>query len=92
MVLPSSPLRRPDRYATSYARLDLDSLEAVFADRLSTMLLCHPHNPLGLIHLPRVRRRVWAALRAGRCLFGRVNLECSPAVMRDAVEQIAAIR
>jgi cystathionine beta-lyase len=30
--------------------LDLDGLEAAFAAGASAMLLCHPHNPLGLIH------------------------------------------
>jgi cystathionine beta-lyase len=31
-------------------RLDLDGLDAAFAAGATAMLLCHPHNPLGLIH------------------------------------------
>jgi cystathionine beta-lyase len=31
-------------------RLDLEGLDAAFAAGASAMLLCHPHNPLGLIH------------------------------------------
>jgi cystathionine beta-lyase len=36
---------RPSGYA-----LDLDGLDAAFAAGATAMLLCHPHNPLGLIH------------------------------------------
>jgi cystathionine beta-lyase len=31
-------------------RLDLAGLDAAFAEGATAMLLCHPHNPLGLIH------------------------------------------
>lgn len=31
-------------------RLDLDGIEAALADGASAVLLCHPHNPLGLVH------------------------------------------
>ena len=34
----------------SGCRLDLDGLDAAFAAGATAMLLCHPHNPLGLIH------------------------------------------
>ncbi len=30
--------------------LDLDGLERAFADGAKALLLCHPHNPLGLVH------------------------------------------
>ncbi|HEY4153046.1 MAG TPA: aminotransferase class I/II-fold pyridoxal phosphate-dependent enzyme [Pseudolysinimonas sp.] len=36
---------RPSGYA-----LDLDGLDRAFAAGARAMLLCHPHNPLGLIH------------------------------------------
>jgi len=36
---------RPSGYA-----LDLDGIERAFASGARAMLLCHPHNPLGLIH------------------------------------------
>ncbi len=36
---------RPSGYA-----LDLDGIERAFAEGARAMLLCHPHNPLGLIH------------------------------------------
>lgn len=36
---------RPSGYA-----LDLDGIERAFAAGARAMLLCHPHNPLGLIH------------------------------------------
>lgn len=36
---------RPSGYA-----LDLDGIESAFAAGARAMLLCHPHNPLGLIH------------------------------------------
>lgn len=43
------PLRegvdRPNGYA-----LDLDGIDRAFAAGARAMLLCHPHNPLGLIH------------------------------------------
>jgi cystathionine beta-lyase len=38
----------PDR-PSGYA-LDLDGLEGAFARGATAMLLCHPHNPLGLLH------------------------------------------
>ncbi|MDP9028259.1 MAG: aminotransferase class I/II-fold pyridoxal phosphate-dependent enzyme [Actinomycetota bacterium] len=41
-------LAAPDR-PSGYA-LDLPGLEAAFAGGARAMLLCHPHNPLGLIH------------------------------------------
>ncbi|PWC07925.1 MalY/PatB family protein [Mycetocola zhujimingii] len=31
-------------------RLDLDAIEAAFADGVRAFLLCNPHNPLGLVH------------------------------------------
>ncbi len=31
-------------------RLDLDAIEAAFADGARAFLLCNPHNPLGLVH------------------------------------------
>lgn len=30
--------------------IDLDALEAAFANGAAAFLLCHPHNPLGLVH------------------------------------------
>lgn len=41
-------LAAPDR-PSGYA-LDLVGLEAAFAGGAQAMILCHPHNPLGLIH------------------------------------------
>jgi len=38
----------PDR-PSGYA-LDLDGLEGAFARGAKAMLLCHPHNPIGLLH------------------------------------------
>ncbi|WP_295126632.1 MalY/PatB family protein [uncultured Leifsonia sp.] len=43
--------------------LDLDGLERAFAGGARALLLCHPHNPLGLVHPPEHLRAV-AALAA----------------------------
>lgn len=43
--------------------LDLDGLERAFADGARALLLCHPHNPLGLVH-PREQLEAVAALAA----------------------------
>lgn len=43
--------------------LDLDGLERAFAGGARAFLLCHPHNPLGLVH-PREQLEAVAALAA----------------------------
>ncbi len=43
--------------------LDLDGLERAFAGGARAFLLCHPHNPLGLVH-PRADLEAVAALAA----------------------------
>jgi cystathionine beta-lyase len=43
------PLREGADRPSGYA-LDLDGIERAFAAGARAMLLCHPHNPLGLIH------------------------------------------
>jgi len=43
--------------------LDLDGLERAFAGGARAFLLCHPHNPLGLVH-PRAHLEAVAALAA----------------------------
>lgn len=49
------PLLAPDGPAdpfdtTAGWRMDLDGLTQAFADGARTVLLCNPHNPLGLVH------------------------------------------
>jgi cystathionine beta-lyase len=48
-VVVDVPLLVDDTREAGY-RLDLPGLDAAFAAGASAMLLCHPHNPLGLIH------------------------------------------
>jgi cystathionine beta-lyase len=43
--------------------LDLDGLERVFADGVRVLLLCNPHNPVGLVH-PRETLEALADLAA----------------------------
>lgn len=40
----------PLRHSSDGWSLDLDGLERAFADGARTLLLCNPHNPLGLVH------------------------------------------
>jgi cystathionine beta-lyase len=49
------PLLAPEGPADPYDttagwRMDLDGVRAAFADGARTVLLCNPHNPLGLVH------------------------------------------
>ncbi len=49
------PLLAPEGPADPYDttagwRIDLDGLRAAFAEGARTVLLCNPHNPLGLVH------------------------------------------
>ena len=48
-VVVDVPLLVDDARPGGY-RLDLEGLDAAFAAGATSMLLCHPHNPLGLIH------------------------------------------
>jgi cystathionine beta-lyase len=48
-VVVDVPLLLDDTRSGGY-RLDLAGLDAAFAEGAAAMLLCHPHNPLGLIH------------------------------------------
>jgi cystathionine beta-lyase len=42
-----------DTFATTAGwRMDLDGVARAFADGARTVLLCNPHNPLGLVHGP----------------------------------------
>ncbi|OIH97977.1 MalY/PatB family protein [Curtobacterium sp. MCBA15_001] len=48
LLAPEGPA---DPYDTTAAwRIDLDGLRRAFADGARTVLLCNPHNPLGLVH------------------------------------------
>jgi cystathionine beta-lyase len=44
------PLAESAATGTVERRLDLDAIEAAFADGVRVFLLCNPHNPLGLVH------------------------------------------
>lgn len=44
--------------------LDLDGLERAFAAGARAMVLCHPHNPVGVVHPPEDLRRLAAIARA----------------------------
>jgi len=48
-VVVDVPLRAAADRPSGYA-LDLDGIDRAFAAGARAMLLCHPHNPLGLIH------------------------------------------
>ena len=48
-VVVDVPLLVDETRAAGY-RLDLAGIDAAFADGAAAMLLCHPHNPLGLLH------------------------------------------
>lgn len=56
------PLVRDDARTTGH-RLDLDGISAAFASGARAILLCHPHNPLGLVH-PRGDLEALAELAA----------------------------
>lgn len=46
-----APDGEPDPFDTTAGwRMDLDGVERAFADGARTVLLCNPHNPLGLVH------------------------------------------
>lgn len=53
-LLPPAEDTAPDSTAPSDTtagwRIDLDGLARAFADGARTVLLCNPHNPLGLVH------------------------------------------
>jgi cystathionine beta-lyase len=48
-VVVDVPLLVDETRAAGY-RLDLAGIDAAFAGGAAAMLLCHPHNPLGLLH------------------------------------------
>ncbi|RUQ02582.1 MalY/PatB family protein [Curtobacterium sp. HSID17257] len=46
-----APDGEPDPFGTTAGwRMDLAGIERAFADGARTVLLCNPHNPLGLVH------------------------------------------
>ncbi|MDM7889404.1 aminotransferase class I/II-fold pyridoxal phosphate-dependent enzyme [Curtobacterium sp. RHCJP20] len=46
-----APRGEPDPFDTTAGwRMDLAGIERAFADGARTVLLCNPHNPLGLVH------------------------------------------
>ena len=49
-VVVEVPLLEPSAPGADAWRLDLAGIERAFAAGARAMLLCHPHNPLGLVH------------------------------------------
>ncbi|MGO2659838.1 MalY/PatB family protein [Mycetocola reblochoni] len=46
----STPVHVPLVERDGALRLDIDGIDAAFADGASVFLLCHPHNPTGVVH------------------------------------------
>ncbi|MBD0862766.1 aminotransferase class I/II-fold pyridoxal phosphate-dependent enzyme [Gordonia sp. zg691] len=44
------PLLETPAHGSSAWRMDLDGVEGALAEGARAILLCHPHNPLGLVH------------------------------------------
>lgn len=65
-------------------RLDLDGIDAAFAAGARAMVLCNPHNPVGLCHTADdLRALADIALRHGATI---VSDEIHNALLRDGVE------
>lgn len=64
--------------------LDLEGIEQAFADGASTMVLCNPHNPLGLIHpIEQLRELAEIAARHGATIVSdEIHAAITPAGKR----------